>query len=227
MLVEAKGSPDPVDGTPSPRSVAAKARVAHPLPVRLSHWINAFAILAMIASGWRIYNASPLFDFSFPKGVTLGGWLGGALLWHFAAMWVLVLNGFFYVAHGVASGHFRRDFLPVTPRAVLRDMKAALTLRLPHRLGHYNAVQRLLYIGVLALGVLVVLSGLAIWKPVQLSALTDTMGGYEIARRVHFAAMAGIVGFIVVHVALVLIVPRTLVSMIVPRPVEASDMGAH
>src|SRR5947199_9539741 len=87
--------------------------LVHPRTVRITHWINVIAMLVMILSGWRIYNASPLFDFRFPRDITLGGWLGGALLWHFAAMWVLVVNGLVYVLHGIFAGHYRRDFLPI------------------------------------------------------------------------------------------------------------------
>ncbi|NEU12904.1 cytochrome b/b6 domain-containing protein [Methylobacterium sp. BTF04] len=195
-----------------------KPRPLHSGFVRATHWINALAILIMVTSGWRIYDASPLFEaVFFPKGITLGGWLGGALQWHFAGMWLLVGNGLAYVAHGFASGHFRRDFLPLRPREILHDMIAALKFRLPHVAGRYNAVQRLLYVGVLGLGVLVVLSGLAIWKPVQLQLLTAVFGGYEGGRLVHFAAMAGIVGFVVVHLALVALVPKTLPTMIIGR----------
>jgi thiosulfate reductase cytochrome b subunit len=202
-----------------------KARVVHPLAVRITHWINAFAMLCMITSGWKIYNASPIFDFMFAKWLTLGGWLGGALAWHFAAMWLLALNGLVYFTYSIASGHFRRDFLPVTPRAVWRDFIAALTFKLEHRLGAYNAVQRLLYIGVLLLGVGVVLSGLAIWKPVQFQGLTALLGGYDTARIVHFCMMGGIVGFVAVHLALVFLVPSTFLPMITGRaPSDHDDL---
>ena len=189
----------------------------HPLPVRLTHWVNAFAMVCMIMSGWKIYDASPLFPFSFPAWATLGGWLGGAIAWHLAAMWLLVANGLVYVAYGLIGGHFRRSFLPLSPTVVWADLRAALSFRLPHRLGHYNAVQRLLYVAVLLLGLLAVSSGLALWKPVQLHPLSLLFGGYEVTRRVHFVAMAGIVGFVVVHLLLVLLVPRTLPPMITGR----------
>ena len=109
---------------------ANERRVIHPLIVRLTHWINAFAIIIMIASGWKIYDASPIFPFMFPHWMTLGGWLGGALGWHFAAMWLLVGNGLVYLSFGFASGHFRHDFLPLSPAAIWRDFRAALTFRL-------------------------------------------------------------------------------------------------
>lgn len=194
------------------------ARTIHPAWVRVTHWVNAIAILVMIGSGWQIYNASPLFNFTFSKSITLGGWLGGAIQWHFAAMWVLVINGLVYLTLGFITGRFRRKLLPITPSAVLADVKAALTFKLAHDdLSHYNAVQKLLYSGVILSGVVVVLSGLAIWKPVQFQELTTLFGGYDFARYVHFFAMAAIVGFLVVHVALALLVPKSLRAMITGR----------
>jgi thiosulfate reductase cytochrome b subunit len=190
----------------------------HPRWVRVCHWVNALAILVMIGSGWQIYDASPLFRFEFPKAITLGGWLAGALLWHFAAMWVLVINGIIYVTLGLASGRFRRKLLPIHPSQVLADAKAALTFKLAHDdLSHYNAVQKLLYTGVILCGVLIVLSGIAIWKPVQFQELTALFGGYDVARYVHFFAMSAIVGFLVVHVVLALFVPKSLRAMIVGK----------
>jgi thiosulfate reductase cytochrome b subunit len=187
----------------------------HPGWVRVCHWINALAILVMIGSGWQIYDASPLFRFEFPKAIALGNWLGGALLWHFAAMWVLVVNGLVYVTLGLATGRFRRKLLPIYPSQVLADAKAALTFKLKHDdLSHYNAVQKVLYTGVILCGVLIVLSGLAIWKPVQFQELTALFGGYDAARYVHFFAMSAIVGFIVIHVVLALLVPKSLRAMI-------------
>jgi thiosulfate reductase cytochrome b subunit len=187
--------------------------VIHTLAVRITHWINAIAILIMILSGWRIYDASPLFDFAFPGAITLGGWLAGALQWHFAAMWLLVLNGVFYVCYGIVSGHFKSSFLPLTWQSLWREFKNALRGNIPHEIGVYNAVQRAAYIGVLCLGVVLVLSGLAIWKPVQFQELAALMGGYEGARWVHFIAMALVVFFILVHLTLVALVPRTLWPM--------------
>src|SRR5215468_9871915 len=153
-----------------PAAETAPARASgtiHPAWLRITHWINAIAVLMMIGSGWEIYNASPLFPFVFPPAITLGGWLAGALLWHFAAMWLFVVNGLVYVTLGLATGRFRRKLLPVRPAEVVSDLRAALTGRLSHDdLSVYNAVQRLLYIGVILAGVLVVLSGISIWKPV-------------------------------------------------------------
>ena len=196
----------------------AASPAVHPRWVRITHWINALAMLVMIGSGWQIYNASPLFGFAFPRSITLGGWLAGALLWHFAAMWVLAINGVIYVLLGFLTGRFRRKLWPIRPRDVIADTKAALTFRLPHDdLSVYNAVQRLLYAGVLLAGVVIVLSGLALWKPVQLQELTALFGGYEAVRFVHFFAMATIVGFLVIHIALAVVVPKSLRAIVTGR----------
>ena len=197
---------------------AAAAAVIHPRWVRVTHWINALAMLMMIGSGWQIYDASPLFPFVFPRQIALGNWLAGALLWHFAAMWLLVINGVVYVALGLLTGRFRRKLFPIWPREVFRDLVAALRGRLGHDdLSVYNAVQKLLYLGILLTGVVIVASGLSIWKPVQFHWLTSFFGGYDTARYVHFAAMTAIVAFLVVHVALAILVPKSLRAMIVGR----------
>jgi len=198
---------------PLPSARGDKIRV-HPLVVRITHWVNVFAILIMIASGWRIYNASPLFDFKFPAELTLGGWLAGALQWHFAAMWLLVLNGLVYLSYGIFFRHFKSSFLPLTPRLVGQELGRALRGRISHELGVYNAVQRAAYIGVICVAIVLVLSGLAIWKPVQFQELALLMGDYEGARLVHFIAMALLVTFVLVHVVMVALVPRTFLPML-------------
>ncbi len=195
------------------------------------HWLNVIAIVTLIGSGWEIYNAYPILPFSFPQWAVIGEWLGGAIAWHFAAIWLLMLNGLAYLVWGTASGHFRRKLLPVTPRAVIHDLLAAFSLRLRHEEGVYNAVQRLLYWGVIGLGILAVLSGLAVWKPVQLWYLSDLFGGFFDSRIVHFIAMAGISAFLIVHVLLVALVPRVLPAMItggrlpdpLPKMTEAAE----
>lgn len=190
----------------------------HPLVVRITHWINVLAVLIMLTSGWQIYNASPLFPFSFPAAITLGGWLAGALQWHFAAMWLLALNGLVYVVYGVVSGHFRRKLLPISPRGLLRDIAQALRGRLAHEdLSVYNAAQRAAYVALILMLAVLVASGLAIWKPVQLYWLASLMGDYEGARLLHFFAMAGVVFVVVVHVVMVALVPRTFPTMITGR----------
>ena len=193
----------------------------HPLAVRVVHWLNAFAMVCMLMSGWAIYNASPIFGFRSPAWATVGGWLGGSIAWHFAAMWLLAANGLVYVGYGLATGHFRRVLLPIGKNELLRDLRQAARFELPHRPGVYNAVQRLLYIAVLLLGVFIVASGLSLWKPVQLYWLTDFFGGYDVAREIHFIAMAGIVGFTVIHLLMVLVVPRTILPMISGRATQA------
>jgi thiosulfate reductase cytochrome b subunit len=200
------------------RTVPATKTVIQPVWVRTVHWINAVAIVLMIMSGWQIYNASPLFKFTFSPSITLGGWLGGALLWHFAAMWLLMVNGLVYLALGFATGRFARKLLPISPAGVIADTKAALTGKLSHDdLTKYNQVQKLLYTGIIIVGVLIVLSGLSIWKPVQLQWLTAVFGGYDVARYVHFVCMAAIVAFLVIHVALAVLVPKSLRAMIIGR----------
>src|SRR5262245_47752029 len=190
----------------------------HPLYVRITHWLNAIAVFIMVGSGWQIYNASPLFAFDFPPNLTLGGWLGGGLLWHFAGLWLFVANGLIYLVLGLTKAHFRRKFLPIRPAEVAADLGAALTGRLSHAdLAVYNAVQKLFYLGVLLAGLVIVASGLALWKPVQFKALAALFGGYEGARLVHFFAMASIVLFLVVHVAMAVLVPRSLRAMICGR----------
>jgi thiosulfate reductase cytochrome b subunit len=213
MTIEAVAGPPLVPVT------ATRPPLLQPLWVRIAHWINAVAMLVMIGSGWEIYNASPLFRFLyFPHGFALGGWLAGALLWHFAAMWVLMINGLVYVTLGLATGRFRRKLFPIYPRDVLHDVLAALRGRLAHDdLSVYNAVQKLLYLGIVVTGFVIVISGLSIWKPVQLQAITDIFGGYNTARYVHFAAMTAIVAFLVVHVTLSVLVPKSLRAMIVGR----------
>ena len=199
-------------------SAPSAGETIHPLWLRITHWINAVAVLLMIGSGWEIYNASPLFPFHYPKAITLGGWLAGALLWHFAAMWLLVVNGLVYVGLGIATGRFRKKLLPLRPGDVLSDAGAALSGKLSHAdLSVYNAVQKLLYLGVILAGAVMVLSGMAMWKPVQMQELAALFGGYDAARYVHFFAMATIVGFLFIHIVMALLVPRALRAMITGR----------
>jgi thiosulfate reductase cytochrome b subunit len=208
-----------IEATPTTAIPAARpGATIHPWWVRLTHWINAVAIFVMVGSGWEIYNASPLFGFTYPKSITLGGWLAGALLWHFAAMWLLAVNGLVYITSGLLTGRFRRKLFPLRLREVFTDAAAALSGRLSHDdLSVYNAVQKLLYLGVILAGIVIVLSGLAIWKPVQLQELTAVFGGYDAARYVHFFAMATIVGFLVIHIVMAFLVPRSLRAIIIGR----------
>src|SRR5881392_3016040 len=200
-----------------------RTMLIHPLIVRVCHWVNVLAVLIMITSGWAIYNASPLFGWNFPDGITLGGWLAGALQWHFAGMWLFAINGLVYLIYGIASGHFRRKLLPITPRAVLHDIREALRGKLAHAdLSVYNAAQRAAYVALIIALVVMVASGLAIWKPVQLYWLASLMGDYEGARLLHFFAMAAVVLIVVVHVIMVILVPRTFPTMFTGRIRRAS-----
>ena len=173
----------------------------HPLWLRCCHWVNAVAIAGMLFSGWRIYNASPLFHFKFPTSLTLGGWLGGALQWHFALMWVLVINGAVYFLLGVASERFRRKFFPLSWSLLKETLSKALR-------------GKIVYLLVLLDGVGLVFSGLVLWKPVQCSLLSTLLGGYEAARYIHFLCMSAMTLFIVIHLLMALLVPRTLLAML-------------
>ncbi|WP_447744502.1 cytochrome b/b6 domain-containing protein [Variovorax boronicumulans] len=198
-------------------------RPIHPLWMRVTHWLNALAVLVLVTSGWRIYNAAPFFDFRFPASITLGGWLGGALQWHFAAMWLLVFNGLVYLGLNLASGRFARKFFPLTPAGLWRDARAALGGRLSHAdPRHYNHVQKLAYLFAIVDLVAIVLSGLVLWKSVQFPLLRELLGGYEAARRVHFVAMAALVAFVAVHLVMVALVPRTLLTMLRGRAPHTS-----
>ena len=200
--------------TPQPAQPEDDQRI-HPLWLRLTHWLNALAVAILVASGWRIYNAAPFFDFSFPGSITLGGWLGGALQWHFAAMWLLVFNGLVYLLLNIASGRWARKFFPVSVQGVRQDLLAALKGRLSHAdPARYNHVQKLAYLFVVLDLVVIVLSGLVLWKSVQFPLLRELLGGYESARRVHFFGMSALVAFVVVHLAMVALVPRTFLTMI-------------
>lgn len=209
-------------GAPTVSDSRTERRLASPAIhgriVRLTHWVNALAFLILLLSGWKIYNASPVFAFRLPNELTLGGWLGGALLWHFAAIWLLALNGLLYLGHGFLSGHFRRKLWPVSPAAVWADIRAAFSGRLAHdNLSVYNAAQRAAYIALILGITLLALSGLAIWKPVQLAPLVQLFGGFDTARVVHFVAMALTLAVAAVHVLMVVLVPRTLLAMLIGR----------
>jgi thiosulfate reductase cytochrome b subunit len=211
----------------SPMSMPAAAPTVHrlhPLPLRIMHWINAVAIFIMIGSGWKIYNDDVIFGFlHFPDSVVIGKWAQYGLQWHFFGMWIFVLNGIAYLGYGIATGRFRQKLFPVSVREFFATVGDALRFRLGHDdLTHYNAVQKVLYLGVMLVGILIVISGLALWKPVQFSALADLFGNFQTIRLVHFLCMSAIVAFIVVHVSLALLVPRSLLAMLTGGP-EVGD----
>ena len=187
----------------------------HPAWLRLNHWINLIAVVIMVLSGWEIYNAAPIFDFSFPKQITLGGWLARGLMWHFAAMWLLFFNGLIYLGMNIFSGRLKVRFFPIRVRDLTDTFINALKGKLAHdNLAEYNAVQKLAYLFVIVDIILLVLSGLVIWKPVQFPLLRELMGDYDNARIVHFFAMVALVAFTIVHVVMVALVPKTFLMMI-------------
>ena len=204
---------------PSPRS-----RHLHPLPIRIMHWLNAVTMFIMIGSGWKIYNDEVIFGWlHFPDYLTIGQWAQHGLQWHFFGMWIIFLNGIAYLSYGLLSGRFRRMLLPIRWGELVQTVREALSFKLAHAdATQYNTVQKLLYIGVIASGILIVISGLAIWKPVQFSELYILFGDFQTARLVHFLCMTAIVLFLAVHVTLALIVPTTLVAMFTGGP-QISD----
>jgi thiosulfate reductase cytochrome b subunit len=198
----------------------------HPLALRVMHWINATAIFIMIGSGWKIYNDDIIFGFlRFPDSIVIGKWAQYGLQWHFFGMWIFVINGLCYLTYGIATGRFRQKLFPVSLREILATANDALHFRLAHDdLTHYNAVQKMLYLGVMAVGILIVISGLALWKPIQFSELAALFGSFQTIRVVHFLCMTAIVGFLLVHISLALLVPQSLIAMITGGPVV--DGGA-
>jgi thiosulfate reductase cytochrome b subunit len=213
----------------SVKSTERYRRKLHPLPVRIMHWINALAMIIMIGSGWKIYNDEVLFGWlHFPDWITIGGEAQGALQWHFFAMWIMMINGLCYLGYGIVTGRFRRKLYPIRPREVLSNIGDALRFRLAHDdITSYNAVQKLLYTGIIVVIIVQVVSGLVVWKPIQFSELASLFGSFQGARLVHFIGMAAIVAFLVVHVALALIVPKTIGAMITGGPYVDPPLGAH
>ncbi len=205
----------------------------HPWPVRVMHWTNAVAMITMVTSGWGIYDDSVIVHgLHFPQAMRLGSWAAQSLLYHFGAMWLLMLNGLIYLVYGIATGRFRQRLLPIRASEIVTTVRETLHLHIAHDdLTVYNAVQKLLYIVVILAGIAQVVTGFAIWKPVQLSWLVDLLGGFQGARLIHFIGMGVIVGFLVVHVVLALLVPRTLWAMlaggprVAPRPVARPDIA--
>ena len=206
------------------------AKKRHHWIVRVTHWVNVVAVVIMVGSGLQIFNAYPAFarkgelfccypweGKAIPGWLTFGGWLAGARNWHFAMMWVLVVNGLVYLAFVYLHGEWR-DLVP--RKGDIRDswqMVKFYTFRRkdhPHQ-GKHNALQKKANFLMHVAGALLVLTGLAIWKPVQLSWLTSLFGGYVWARYWHFVSMVGLVVLSVVHVFMVFAVdPYSLPAMI-------------
>jgi thiosulfate reductase cytochrome b subunit len=198
----------------------AHGRRLHPWPVRIMHWINAATMLVMITSGWGIYDDDVVIrGLHFGQAWRLGDWAAWSLNWHFAGMWFLTLNGIAYLTYGFLTGRFRERLLPIRLTDILHTIAETLRLQIAHEdLTVYNAVQKSLYILVIVAGASQVVTGLAIWKPVQFSGLVSLLGGFQAARLIHFAGMTVIVGFLIVHVALAVLVPQTLWAMLSGGP---------
>jgi thiosulfate reductase cytochrome b subunit len=192
----------------------------HPLGVRIMHWTNAAAMLIMITSGWGIYDDYVIVNgLHFPPALRLGSWAVPSLLWHFAGMWLLALNGLAYLIYGVVTGRLRERLLPIRASEVLSTVRDTLHFKIAHDdITVYNAVQKLLYVVVILAGIAQVVTGLLIWKPVQFSSAAALLGGFQALRLEHFIGMTIIVGFLVVHVALSLLVPSTLWAMLTGGP---------
>jgi len=213
--------------TPAVKSISRTERRLHPPALRIMHWINAAAIFIMIGSGWKIYNDEVIFGWlHFPDSVVIGKWAQYGLQWHFFGMWIFVINGLVYVTYGIATGRFRQKLFPISLRDILAVVADALRFRLSHDdLTIYNAVQKILYLGIMVVGLLIVISGLALWKPVQFSELAALFYNFQTIRLVHFLCMSAIVAFLLVHVALALLVPQSLLAMLTGGPVVDDRPG--
>lgn len=192
----------------------------HPRANRWMHWINFPLLLVMIWSGLRIYWA----DRADPFGVGIGfiGWhwfelfpdafneklllerqLARGLAFHFTFGWLFAANGVAYGLYLWRSGGWRhilpdRHSLGDAAKVTAHDLHLSKSALPPQ--GRYNGAQRVSYTIILALGALAVLTGLAIYKPTQLSFLTATFGGYETAKTIHFFITISFVAFFVVHI---------------------------
>ncbi len=215
--------------TAAVKSTARREKVLHPLPLRIMHWINAIAIFIMIGSGWRIYNDDVLFGWlHFPDFLVIGKWAQYGLQWHFFGMWIFVLNGLVYLTYGIVTGRFRQKLFPISLRELLATVGDALHFRLGHEdLTVYNAVQKMLYLGVILVGILIVITGLCLWKPVQFSALAGLFYNFQTIRLIHFLCMSAIVGFVLVHVMLALLVPQSLLAMLTGGPPVGDTLAAE
>jgi len=212
---------------PTPRPLVHR----HHAIVRVTHWLTAVLLAGMIASGLQIYNAfrhfgirgepylalNPADDYRFPEWARLGGWLAGGINWHFALAWPFVVCGLVYVGFLVGTGEWRSlVFRPRDVPGAWRMQLYYLRLRKEHPpQGKHNALQKAAYTGALGLGVISVLSGFAIYKPVQLAWLTWLFGGFELARWWHFLSVWAFVGFVAVHVLAVLFVDPASLRAIV------------
>jgi thiosulfate reductase cytochrome b subunit len=190
------------------------------------HWVNAVSVIALIFSGWKIYDDAVILGWlHFPDWITLGGHPETALQWHFLFMWPFVINAIIYIAYGLISGRFMRKLLPIRIGDILATIRETLSFKLSHDdIRHYNGVQRLLYVGVIVIIIFQIWTGLVMWKPVQFAELLTPFGTFQNARIVHFIGMALLTGFLCVHVLLAVLVPKTIVAMVTGGP---DDDGAE
>lgn len=192
-----------------------RAAYEHPLPIRITHWVNAISLFVMVTSGLRIFRAFPSFGpkipqkvlLDIPKSLTLGGWLGGALQWHFTFMWLFAGTGILYLAYQLISGHYKtvlfmpRDIPGVWPMARHYFFFGPK----PPATGQYNPLQKLAYTSTVVFGVLSLLTGMVLYKPTQFSWLAFLLGGFHLTRIWHFAAMCGFLAFIPGHLIMVIL----------------------
>jgi Ni/Fe-hydrogenase b-type cytochrome subunit len=209
---------DAVEGVvakPAPELAGVRAAYEHPLPIRITHWVNAISLFVMVTSGLQIFRAFPSFGpkipekilLNVPKSLTLGGWLAGALQWHFTFMWFFAASGGIYVAYQVISGHYRtmlfmpRDIPGVWPMA----RHYFLFGPKPPATEQYNPLQKLAYTSTIGFGVLSLVTGIVLYKPAQFSWMAFLLGGFHLTRIWHFAAMCGFLAFIPGHLIMVLL----------------------
>jgi Ni/Fe-hydrogenase b-type cytochrome subunit len=194
---------------------SVQAVYEHPWPVRFSHWVNAVALFVMVGSGLQIFRAFPSFGakipqkdlLNWPKAFAIGGWLGGALQWHLTFMWIYIATGLFYLSYQVFSGNYRQVlFVPGDVRGVWPMARHYFFFGpKPPATEAYNPLQKMAYTSGVGLGVLSVVTGLAVWKPVQFSWLAWLMGGFHLARLGHFLVMWGILFFVLGHLVMVVL----------------------
>jgi Ni/Fe-hydrogenase b-type cytochrome subunit len=218
----AKAKPETVAAEPAPiqpmeqeEPALVRAAYEHPLAIRITHWVNAISLFVMVTSGLRIFRAFPSFGpkipekilLSIPKSITLGGWLGGALQWHFTFMWFFAASGAFYVVYQVISGHYRTMlFMPRDVPGVWPMVRHYFFFGpKPSATGQYNPLQKLAYTSTIGFGALSLLTGIVLYKPTQFSWLAFLFGGFHLTRVWHFAAMCGFLAFIPGHLIMVLL----------------------
>lgn len=192
--------------------------------LRITHWLNAFLIIAMMLSGWGVYNGAPSFDFRFPEMLTVGTNAMESSQWHFGFMWLLIIAMSIYLAFGIVTGHFRRHFSWRSEARLLQDIKQAFSFKLKYQPGVYNAVQRIAYTVVVMLVVVLILSGIALWQPVQFQTLTLLMGDYEATRMVHFIATLLLVGFTILHLLMAFVSPKAIWAMITGKITQKQEV---